>query len=105
MQQYLQTISHRSITAKLAHTLDCAMHTGIWSLCTLLPSRAVGPAGRRLVGVALAPPEDDRPRDGLEAERDAAERRQDDDVGRPIAAARVQDVEPLEDVDGAHDDH
>jgi hypothetical protein len=69
------------------------------SLCSVS-----GAAGGHLVGVALPPPEDDRPCDGLEAERDAAERGQDDNVGGLPAAGRLEDVEPLEDVDGGEDD-
>jgi hypothetical protein len=81
---------------------DSATHTKQkWSSCAVVPP--VGAVGR-LVGVALLPPEDDRPRDGLEAERDAAERGQDDNVGGLPSSHRLEDVEPLEDVDGGQDD-
>src|SRR6185312_9660629 len=46
----------------------------------------------------------DGPGDGLEAERDSAERGQDDNVGGLVAAGRLEGVEALEDVDGAEDD-
>lgn len=60
--------------------------------------------GRLFGGVPPALPDGDGPGDGLEAERDAAERGQDDNVGGLVSAGRLEDVEPLEDVDGAEDD-
>lgn len=69
-------------------------------------SRALLPAGVAVGGglVALALPDGDGPGDGLEAERDAAERGEDGDVGGLVPAGGLEDVEPLEDVDGGEDD-
>jgi hypothetical protein len=86
----------------LAHKRAVQHKVLVWSSCAVVPS-VVGAVGR-LVGVALPPPEDDRPRDGLQAERDAAERGQDDNVGGLPSGGRLEDVKPLEDVDGGQDD-